>query len=422
MEKRYLRLLSREYPTEAAAAGEIVNLSAMRSLPKGTEYFFSDIHGEYEAFLHMLKSASGMIREKIDAVFGKSVSVRDRDELASLIYRPETYLKAHSGTLTDEWRRLVLYRLILVSQRVGAKYTRGAVREKMPKGYAYILDELLNVTDDINRDFYYDEIIASILDTGVADSFITAMCTLIRRLTVDQLHIIGDIFDRGPRADRIMDELMAHAHVDIQWGNHDVSWMGAAAGCPALIANVIRIALSYNSYDVLEDGYGLNLRPLSVFATEVYGDDPCRRFLPHTLDDVVFDHVDALLTARMHKAVAVIQCKLEGQLLRAHPEYRVYVAAQGDTLAAAMFVYVIPKVPKPGGHAQSIAYLTNVYTLPEWRNQGVGTRLLQAIEQALAAQRCELLFAWPSERSVPWYARNGFRAENEIMECPLSPE
>lgn len=321
MEKRYLRLLSREYPTEAAAAGEIVNLSAMRSLPKGTEYFFSDLHGEYDAFSGLLRSASGMIREKIDAVFGKSVSVRDRDELASLIYRPETYLKAHSGTLTDEWRRLVLYRLILVSQRVGAKYTRGAVREKMPKGYAYILDELLNVTDDINRDFYYDEIIASILDTGVADSFITAMCTLIRRLTVDQLHIIGDIFDRGPRADRIMDELMAHAHVDIQWGNHDVSWMGAAAGCPALIANVIRIALSYNSYDVLEDGYGLNLRPLSVFATEVYGDDPCRRFLPHTLDDVVFDHVDALLTARMHKAVAVIQCKLEGQLLRAHPEY-----------------------------------------------------------------------------------------------------
>ncbi len=323
MEKRYLQLLSREFPTEEAAAGEIVNLSAMRSLPKGTEYFFSDLHGEYDAFSGLLRSASGVIREKIDAVFGKSVSVRDRDELASLIYRPEAFIKARAtdGVLTDEWRRLTLYRLILVSQAVGAKYTRQAVREKMPEGYAYILDELLNVTDDINRDFYYDEITASILETGVADSFITAMCTLIRRLTVDWLHIIGDIYDRGPRADRIMDELVAHARVDIQWGNHDISWMGAAAGCPALVANVIRIALSYNSYDVLEDGYGLNLRPLSVFATEVYGDDPCRRFLPHTLDDVVFDHVDALLTARMHKAIAVIQCKLEGQLLRDHPEY-----------------------------------------------------------------------------------------------------
>ena len=323
MEKRYLRLLAREYPTEAAAAGEIVNLSAMRSLPKGTEYFFSDLHGEYDAFSGLLRSASGVIREKIDSVFGKSVSVRDREELAALIYRPEAYLKARltAGTVTDEWRRLALYRLILVSQAVGAKYTRESVREKMPEGYAYILDELLNVTDDINRDFYYDEIIASILETGVADSFLTAMCTLIRRLTVDQLHIIGDIYDRGPRADRIMDELMAHARVDIQWGNHDISWMGAAAGCPALVANVIRIALSYNSYDVLEDGYGLNLRPLSIFATEVYGDDPCERFLPHTLDDVVFDHVDAPLTARMHKAIAVIQCKLEGQLLRDHPEY-----------------------------------------------------------------------------------------------------
>lgn len=323
MEKRYLKLLSREYPTEAAAASEIINLSAMRSLPKGTEYFFSDLHGEYDAFSGLLRSASGMIREKIDTVFGKSVSVRDRDELAALIYRPERFIKERTtaGAITDEWRRLVLYRLILVSQAVGAKYTRKAVREKMPEGFAYILDELLNVTDDINRDFYYDEIIASILDTGVADSFITAICTLIRRLTVDQLHIIGDIFDRGPRADRILDELIAHARVDIQWGNHDISWMGAAAGCPALIANVIRIALSYNSYDVLEDGYGLNLRQLSVFATEIYGDDPCEHFLPHTLDDVVFDHVDALLTARMHKAIAVIQCKLEGKLLRDHPEY-----------------------------------------------------------------------------------------------------
>ncbi|MBQ3590535.1 MAG: fructose-bisphosphatase class III, partial [Clostridia bacterium] len=184
-----------------------------------------------------------------------------------------------------------------------------------------ILDELLNVTDDVDKDFYYDEIIASILDTGIAEEFIISTCSLIRTLTIDRLHIIGDIFDRGPRADKIMNELMGFTHIDIQWGNHDISWMGAASGNTALIANVIRIALSYNSYDVLEDGYGLNLRPLSIFAAEVYGDDPCTGFMPHTLDDVVYDSVDAELTAKMHKAIAVIQCKLEGQLLARHPEY-----------------------------------------------------------------------------------------------------
>ncbi|MBE6598850.1 MAG: fructose-1,6-bisphosphatase [Ruminococcaceae bacterium] len=321
---RYLKLLARDYPNAEAAAGEIINLTARRSLPKGTEYFFSDLHGEYESFLRLLRSASGMIRSKIDLIFDKSISSDDREDLASLIYYPEEEIKRlrRQGALTDEWRRISIYRLILVCESVSAKYTRTRIREKMPQNFGYILDELLNVTSDINKDFYYDTIIDAIITTGAAEDFIVAVCDLIRNLTVDQLHIIGDIFDRGPRADRIMEELIRIDHIDIQWGNHDISWMGAAAGNPALVANVIRIALGYNSFDVLEDGYGLNLRPLSVFANEVYGDDPCTHFYPKTLDEVVYDSIDGSLTAKMHKAIAVIQFKLEGQLMKKHPEYR----------------------------------------------------------------------------------------------------
>ncbi|MBE6541181.1 MAG: fructose-1,6-bisphosphatase [Ruminococcaceae bacterium] len=320
---RYLELLSRDYPNIESVASEMINLSALRSLPKGTEYFFSDLHGEYDSFLRLIRSASGMIKAKIDLIFEKSISSNERSALALLIYYPETEIKSliQSGEMNDEWRRITIYRLILVCESVSAKYTRAEVRKKMPKSFDYILDELLNVTDDINREYYYSEIISSILETGIADEFIIAVCSLIRSLTIDRLHIIGDIFDRGPRADRIIDELMTFDHIDIQWGNHDISWMGAASGNSALIANVIRIALGYNSYDILEDGYGLNLRPLSIFATEVYRDDPCTYFYPHTLDDVLYDSVEHSLTAKMHKAIAVIQFKLEGQLMAAHPEY-----------------------------------------------------------------------------------------------------
>lgn len=320
---RYLRLLARDYPTKEAVASEMINLSAERSLPKGTEYFFSDLHGEHESFLRLLRSASGMIRAKIDLIFDKSIPAGDREKLSALIYYPEEEIKRLrlEGSLTDEWRRISIYRLIQVSESVSAKYPRSKVRAKMPKSFGFILDELLNVTDDINKDFYYDEIIRAIIETGAAEDFIISVCELIRTLTVDQLHIIGDIFDRGPRADKIMDELIRFDSIDIQWGNHDISWMGAAAGNPALVANVIRIALGYNSFDVLEDGYGLNLRPLSVFASEVYRDDPCTFFTPHTLDEVRYDTVDLSLTAKMHKAIAVIQLKLEGQLMKRHPEY-----------------------------------------------------------------------------------------------------
>lgn len=323
MDKKYLLLLAKEFPTIDSAVSEIVNLSAIRSLPKGTEYFFSDIHGEYEAFLHMLKSASGMIKNKIDITLGKSVSGAEREALAYLIYYPDKQLKnlRMKDELSDEWRRLTIYRLILVCEAVSAKYTRSRVRKRIPKDMVYILDELLNVTDDVVKECYYDEIITTILDTGIADRFIKSLCELIQSLAIDKLHLIGDIFDRGPRADVILDELMKIHDVDIQWGNHDISWMGAASGNRALIANVIRISMRYNNFDVLEDGYGLNLRALAVFAGEYYKNDDCVLFMPQTLDDNIYDPVDTKLVAKMHKAITIIQLKLEGQLIERHPEW-----------------------------------------------------------------------------------------------------
>ena len=323
MDMKYLRLLAKEYPTIESAASEIINLSAIRSLPKGTEYFFSDMHGEYEAFLHMLRSASGMIKIKIDLVLGKTVSAADREKLAELIYYPEKEISrlTVSGELSDEWKRLSIYRLILVCETVSAKYTRSRIRKRIPEDMVYTLDELLNVTDDVNKDYYYDEIISAIIDTGIAETFIISLCKLIQSVCIDRLHIIGDIFDRGPRADIILDELMKMHDVDIQWGNHDISWMGAAAGNPVLIANVIRIAMRYNNFDVLEDGYGLNLRALAVFAAETYENDDCALYMPNALDDNIYDPVDLKLAAKMHKAITVIQMKLEGQLIAKHPEW-----------------------------------------------------------------------------------------------------
>lgn len=323
MDKKYLKLLAKEYPTIDSVASEIVNLAAIRSLPKGTEYFFSDLHGENEAFIHMLKSASGMIKKKIDIVFGKTVTNAERENLANLIYYPEKEMKRlrNNGQLTEEWKRLTIYRLILVCESVSAKYTRSRVRKRTPKDLVYILDELLNVTDDVNKDFYYDKIITTIIETGIAENFIASLCLLIRSLAIDRLHIIGDIYDRGPRADIIMDELISMLDVDVQWGNHDISWMGAASGNRALIANVIRISMHYNNFDILEDGYGLNLRALAIFANEVYKNDECKRYFPNTLDDNVYDTVDTKLVAKMHKAITVIQLKLEGQLMEKYPEW-----------------------------------------------------------------------------------------------------
>ena len=320
----YLKLLAREYPTVKAASSEIINLMAIRGLPKGTEYFFSDLHGEYEAFIHLLRSASGIIREKISETFGYVISDEEEIVLANLIYYPEKnlMLARKEGKLNEDWQKVMIYRLVRICKEASSKYTRSKVRKKMPPDFAYIIDELLHVDyNDENKKVYYDEIIHSIIEIGMGTEFIKALCYLIQNLTIDNLHIIGDIFDRGPRADFIMDELMQFHDVDIQWGNHDVSWMGAATGNLACICNVLRIAIRYNGFDLLEDGYGINLRPLSMFAARVYKDDPCTRFLPKILDENIYDAVDPGLAAKMHKAIAVIQFKVEGQIIKRHPEF-----------------------------------------------------------------------------------------------------
>jgi fructose-1,6-bisphosphatase III len=321
---RFLKLLAREYPTVEAVSSEIINLNAIKCLPKGTEYFFSDLHGEYEAFLHLLKSASGIIHTKIEYVFNNSMSDVEMNMLANLIYYPEKtieHLKL-DGKALDDWRKINIYRLVLICKEVSSKYTRSKVRKKMPVEFSYIIDELLHADyGEGNKKYYYNEIVHSIIEIGTAEKFIKALCTLIQDLSVDNLHIIGDIYDRGSRADIIIDELMNFHDVDIQWGNHDISWMGAAAGSYACMANVIRIGMSYSNFDLLEDGYGINLRSLSMFAAEQYKDDLCKGFTPHIFDENKYDAVDTSLVAKMHKAIAIIQFKLEGQLILRHPEY-----------------------------------------------------------------------------------------------------
>ena len=323
MDLNYLKLLSKAYPTTPSAISEVINLNAIKCLPKGTEYFFSDLHGEYEGFLYLLKSASGVIRTKVEHLFSQTVSQSERLFLCELIYEPEAQMKKLnlSPLEQNEWYELTIFRLIQVCKCCSTKYTRSKVRKKMPPEYSYILDELLHADNDVDKEFYYREIIRSIVNISNAPSFIIAICRLIQNLCIDCLHIIGDIYDRGPRPDIIINELKNFNDVDIQWGNHDISWMGASCGNLALIANVIRISLHYNNIDLIEDGYGISLRSLAIFASEVYKDDPCEMFIPTIWDDNKYTSISLELAAKMHKAIAVIQFKLESQLIVRHPEY-----------------------------------------------------------------------------------------------------
>lgn len=323
MDKTTLKLLSKEYPTVMEAAAQVVKLNAILALPKGTEYFFSDLHGEHEAFIHLLKSASGNIKDKIDKLFEHSVQEKERLALAELIYYPEKQLKKKDKEAEDyeDWFRVTVYQLIEVVKCISEKYTRTHVRKKAPQEFAYIIDELLHVKYE-NKTLYYSTIIKSLLETGVGDEFIIGLCRMIRSTAIDVLHIIGDIFDRGARADLILDELMLYHDVDIEWGNHDIDWMGAACGNRVCMANVLVSSIKYNSFDFLEDGYGINLRPLAIFANEVYKDDKCKIFAPKRFDENKYDPVDAKLAAKMHKAMVVILFKLEGQLYKKHKEYQ----------------------------------------------------------------------------------------------------
>ena len=321
---KYLRLLSRSYPTIQTVSTEIINLRAILNLPKGTEHFISDIHGEYEGFRHILRNASGSVRRKIDQALGDYVSVADRDTLATLIYYPELKLRElkKEGIPDREWYAITLKQLISVCKLTSSKYTRSKMRKMLPKDFEYIINELMTTgSNDFNKEEYYSQIINSIIDIGRADNFIIAMCHLVQNTVIDKLHIVGDIFDRGDSPHLVLDELETQRYVDIQWGNHDILWMGAAAGNKSCIANAVRICLRYNNYDFLEDGYGINMRPLAMFAMETYADDPCACFMPkHMSPDAYSEQSDAVM-AKMHKAISIIQFKLEGQDVLAHPEY-----------------------------------------------------------------------------------------------------
>ncbi len=318
---RYLERLSEMYPTIDAASTEIINLQSILNLPKGTEHFLSDIHGEYASFSHVLRNGSGAVRKKIDDVFGHTLSKRDKCSLASLIYYPREkidYVKRHDIDM-DNWYKITLYRLIEICKIVSSKYTRSKVRKALPSAYAYITEELIAEKPEIlNRGAYYDGIVNTILEVGAAEKFIVAMAELIQRLVVDHLHILGDIFDRGSGAARIMDKLCSYHSLDIQWGNHDVIWMGAAAGNTTCIANIIRNSVRYGNLDVLEDSYGINMLPLATFAMTVYENTDCSCF---ALKKSVGHDTDTKLEIKMHKAITIIQFKLEGQLIAKHPEF-----------------------------------------------------------------------------------------------------
>ena len=322
LEERYLDRLSDLYPTIAAASTEIINLQAILNLPKGTEHFITDVHGEYEAFSHVLKNGSGSVRRKINDVFGNTLSSRDKQSLATLIYYPKDKIVQVKKTESnmEDWYKINLYRLIEVSKRAASKYTRSKVRKALPKDFAYVIEELITERSEINdKESYYNEIIMTIIRIGRAEEFIIAISSLIQRLVVDHLHIVGDIYDRGPGPHIIMDKLMSYHSLDIQWGNHDVVWMGAAAGQLACIANVIRICARYGNLDILEDGYGINLLPLATFALQVYGDDPCDCFKLKGSDNP--NRAEMELNMRMHKAISIIQFKIEGQTIRRQPGF-----------------------------------------------------------------------------------------------------
>ncbi len=323
---RYLQLLSQSFPTVAEASTEIINLQAILNLPKGTEHFLADIHGEYEAFQHVLKNASGNIKRKVNELFGTTLREQEKRELCTLIYYPEEKLELVKQNEPDinDWYHITLHQLVAVCRDVSSKYTRSKVRKSLPTDFSYIIQELLHErTDDHDKAAYVNVIVDTIISTGRADDFIIAIANVIQRLAIDSLHILGDIYDRGPGAHIILDTMKRYHSWDLQWGNHDILWMGAAAGNDACICNVIRLSLRYANLTTLEDGYGINMVPLATFAMETYKDDPCTEFLPKLNGGAsVLDDKTQRLTAQMHKAIAVIQFKVEAQIISKHPEWK----------------------------------------------------------------------------------------------------
>lgn len=325
--KKYLKLLSRQYKNIEEVSEEIINLQAILNLPKGTEMFLSDLHGEYDYFNHMLNNCAGIIKNKIETIYGNAISEQERRSLTILIYYPEEKLelvKKETQNM-EEWYNITLYRLIEVCKNVSSKYTRSKVRKALPTGFDYIIDELIHIQGDAkNKEQYYKQIIKTIIDIKRADAFIIALANLIKRMAIDHLHILGDIYDRGKRPELILDKLMEFHSIDLVWGNHDILWMGAFCGNEACIANAVRICTRYDNLDTLEEGYGINLMDLSSFATKTYANDECKEFLPKVYEYDEYTNSDKTNISKIHKAITIIALKLEGLLIMKHPEYNMY--------------------------------------------------------------------------------------------------
>ncbi len=324
--QKYLELLSQKFPNITSAVGEVVNLKAILNLPKGTEHFLTDIHGEHEAFNHVMQNASGAIKRKLHQELGNTISIDELNELATVIYYPEEKIdlikREKDKASLDNWYELTIYRLVKICREAASKYTRSKVRKALPADFAYIMEELLQEDEHrFDKREYYHQIIESLVELGRAKHFIVQITAVIKRLTIDHLHIIGDIYDRGAGPHVVMDNLMSHHSIDLQWGNHDILWMGAAAGNAACIACAVRIALRYANMSVLEDGYGINLLPLATFADRVYLNDPCEQFKPKISDDGSVSESEIDLMTKMHKAISIIQFKLEEIIINNHPEY-----------------------------------------------------------------------------------------------------
>ena len=322
--KHYLTLLAQSFPTIADASTEIINLEAIMHLPKGTEHFLADLHGESEAFQHVLKNASGNIKRKVNELFGNELRESEKKELCTLIYYPDRKLELVKAAEPDidDWYHITIHQLVRIARDVSSKYTRSKVRKSLPEDFSYIIEELLHERpDDMNKAAYVNVIVDTIIETRRADDFISALCVVIQRLAIDQLHILGDIFDRGSGAHIIMDTLRQYHSWDIQWGNHDILWMGASAGNRACICNVLRLSLRYANMATLEEGYGINLVPLATFALDTYGDDPCEEFMPKLMKDTKIDEKTLQLTAKMHKAITILQFKEEARIFSRRPEW-----------------------------------------------------------------------------------------------------
>ncbi|OUO89427.1 fructose-bisphosphatase class III [Gordonibacter sp. An230] len=385
-EKRYLELLSRSFPTAAKASAEIINLSAILNLPKGTEFFASDIHGEYEAFSHILRNGSGSIRLKIDDVFGDALGEAEKRSLATLIYYPREKMEIELARTDDAqaWYERMLPRLVAVCKRAARKYTRSRVRRALPEDFAYIIEELMTEkSDGVDKRAYYVAIIDAVIRTGRGGALIEALCLLIQHLAIDHLHIVGDIYDRGPYPDVIMETLMGHHSLDIQWGNHDIVWMGAALGQRGCIAHVVRNCARYGNLSILEDAYGINILPLASFATSAYADDPCVAFGLKGSPDLPPQELE--MNVKIQKAMAIIQFKVEAQLIDEYPGFGLEGRKLLDKIAFERGTVVVDGVE----HALTDTVFPTVDPADPYRLTPEEEEVMQRLEQAFA--NCEKL-------------------------------